>query len=341
LDKGTINKRPGVQIEDHEPLHRGETVTFKADITDANDKFETLSVEWHVGETCELASSQPMPECKGKSECDYTVPAQTKESVCIMVQVTDSYSASNLGSRLFHVENRAPQAKLERIAPVKSAEQYALLTDFIFSARNSKDDDPGDQDHLVYTWKVMHKGHEIFPPGCKDASKPDTCSFTVDAPGDYQVTLTVKDSSLAVSAPATEDLVIDEDRPPCIRSYNPPILDHPILFAASNNTFAVIQVDDDVNPFPVDLGVNTSQKTAGTFKWSSRKNPTDDFTRSTNMSNQLPFLQGSFKIGDQMQIRVEYQDGQHSLASCDPNATVCSLNKDDCVQWITWTVLFQ
>jgi hypothetical protein len=345
LDTGTINKRPKVQVKElPEALHRGTDVTFSADITDPNDKLEVLKVEWHVGETHEAANASSPLSCEGqvKQQCRYTVPAGTKSEVLyVVVQVTDPYSATASGFRDFPIENRAPVAKLDLTAPANSSDHYPLLTNFVFSAKNSNDDDPGDQDRLGYSWKVTYQGQPISPSGCGDASKPDSCSFTAENPGKYQVILTVKDPSLAVSAPATMDLVVDEDRPPCIRSYSPPVLDKPVMFASQNNTFAVIMVEDDVNPFPVGEGAGSSPKTPGTFKWSSRTNLSDDFTRISTTSNQFPFSQSWFNVGDWIQIRVEYQDGKHSLASCDPNATVCSLNRDNCVQWITWTVIFQ
>ncbi len=338
---GPINKRPSVQIDGHDALHRGDEVTFTATITDSNDKLDDLTVQWRVGDTyADARDSESLP-CKGKTLCSYTLPAQTKDSLWVVVRVIDSDTATNEASREFSIVNRAPEAVIDLSAPAKSAERYPLLTEFVFSAKNSKDLDLGDQDFLVYKWKVTHHGQEISPAGCEDASKPDVCAFTADDPGDYQVTLTVKDPSQAVSKPMTLDLVVEEDRPPCIRSYSPPVLQNPTLFAIQNNTFAVIMVEDDVSPFPVDQGATSSAKTIGTFKWSTRKGFADDFSRFLHNTNQFAFPQGSVNPGDQVQIRVEYQDGNRSLASCDPNATVCSLNHDDCYQWITWTVTFQ
>ena len=335
LDFGPINKRPSVQINEHEPLHRGETVIFAAAIIDPDEKTETLTVDWHVGDSCDAASRTPPLSCESNVTCSYNVPAQAPDSLCVVVTVTDRYTASASDSRVFEVENRAPWADIKRTAPLTStsgSSSFPLLTSFEFSGEASDDPDPGDKTRLVYTWRVTLNGQGLSYPKCADASRPWICAFTAQDPGSYRISLTVKDPGQKASAPASLDLDVADDSPPCIVDYDPSSLE-PVRFAAQKNTFAVRAVKDDVNPYP--------SPNAGTFRWSYRRGLTGEFSRYSVSSNRLDFDEGSFRIGDQIQIRVEYQDDKHrSLLSCDTNKPLCSLNNDGCVQWITWTVTF-
>jgi hypothetical protein len=330
VDTGTINKRPSVRIDDHEPLHRGETVTFTATITDANDKLDALTVVWRVGDTCDSARGQPALTCDSKTSCSYTLPTEVKTNLCVVVHVTDPYSSSDEAEHPFDIENRAPVAKLERTSPESSADSdYPLLTHFVFSGKDSKDDDPGDR--LIFTWKVTLPDGQPLTSGCGDASKPDSCAFVAETPGDYQIALKVEDPYRAVGE-ATVRVSVSPDRPPCITGFFPPSLER-MAIAGERNTFSVDTVKDDVNPYP---GNNT-----GKFRWVFRRGTSGTFVRYNNESNRLDINENQFRISDKVQFRVEYRDDQHTdLSSCSLNDIRCELNHDGCAQWITWTVDF-
>lgn len=349
MDTGTINKRPSVRIVDHDPLHRGETVTFSAVIADANDKLETLTVEWRVGDTKENAAAI---SCAGekKDECQYTVPAGTKwSSLYLVVQVSDRYSASAEAFRPFNIENRAPKAEIKLTQPTDNPPNYPLETKFTFSGEGSEDFDPGDTDRLIFQWEVKLNNQTFSAPDCFNPSKPKLCTFTADQPGDYQVSLTVKDPSEASSSPASETLKVNTDSAPCInpsstsKSIFPQSLT-PTMFASDRNHFEVSAVADDVNPYPANPDKPGS--TTGSFIWTYRKGTSGKWERSTYTTNRLDFGERKLSVSDQWQIRVEYQDRQGSLAKCGSDVVSCALDHEcgdsdcKCAQWITWTVTF-
>jgi hypothetical protein len=135
------------------------------------------------------------------------------------------------------------------------------------------------------------------------------------------------------SAPATVDVVIDQDQPPCIVGLTPESL-HTIAFADQSTSFVVTSVADDVDPYP--------GSTLGTFTWSYRNGTSGGFERLQILksSNRLDFGANLFVIGDVIQVRVKYQDRvSRSLGTCDENADRCEL-QPGCAQWVTWTVSF-
>lgn len=324
-------------------------MTFSAAIGDANDKLDTLTVVWRVGDSYENAAAIT---CAGekKDECQYTVPEGTKwSSLYLVVQVSDPYSATTSDKRSFPIENRAPKAAIKLAQPTERP-PYPLETKFTFSGEGSEDFDPGDTDRLIFKWEVKLNNQTFSAPDCFNPSKPKLCTFTADQPGEYQVSLTVKDFSEASSVPASQSLVVNQDSPPCInpsstsKSIIPQSLT-PTMFASDRNHFEVSAVADDVNPYPANPDKPGSA--TGNFIWSYRKGTSGKWDRSTYTTNRLDFGEKKLSVGDQWQIRVEYQDRQQSLAKCGSDVVCCALDHEccdgdcKCAQWITWTVTFQ
>jgi hypothetical protein len=223
---------------------------------------------------------------------------------------------------------------------------YSLQTKFAFSGEGSEDLDFGETDRLLFEWKVTLNNEPISASECK----AKVCSFTAGQPGDYRVSLKVKDPSDAVSVAESEVLKVNPDSPPCIdtRSSSRSILPfslNPTMFADRDNSFEIISVVDDVNPYPADR----SNSVPGSFKW-SRKGTSGDFLQMPReQSNRYTIYANEFRALDQVQVRVEYLDGRNRRASCAPDITCCSDDREccenntgcECAQWITWTVNFR
>jgi hypothetical protein len=244
-----------------------------------------------------------------------------------VVQVKDRYGASAEARRAFSVQDRPPNAVIVRTSPASTAATLPLSSNLVFSASNSTDPDQGDGANLTYAWTVTQ------PDGTKFSQSTVLCSFTAAIPGTYHVQLVVTDSSNMHSDPATVDVVVGQDQPPCIVGFTPESL-HTIAFADQSTSFVVTSVADDVDPYP---GSNL-----GTFTWSYRNGTSGGFERLQILgnSNRLDFGPNLFVIGDVIQVRVKYQDRvSRSFSTCDENADRCEL-QPGCAQWVTWTVSF-
>ena len=304
LDTGPINMPPTVQIDEpSQSLHRGGTATFTATIHDPDQSNDTLTVAWHVG------------------------------SVCVVVKVSDRYGDTAVASRVFTVEDQPPTAVIEQTSPAATAATLPLSSTFTFSALGSTDPDPGDGNTLTFAWTVTQPdGTTLSVNTCPSPQTPAICSFTSAMPGSYHVQLTATDAS-GMSSSASVDVVIAQDQPPCIVGFTPTAL-QTIGFADQDTTFAVTSVDDDVDPYP--------GSTLGSFTWWYRMGTSGGFIRLSNpySSNQLDFGPDAFSTGDEVQVRVEYQDRiNRSFSTCDQNAVRCEL-VPGCAQWVTWTVQF-
>jgi hypothetical protein len=332
LDTGPINMPPTVQIDEpSQSLRRGGTVTFTATIHDPDQSNDTLTVAWHVGADCDKATASA-PMCQGKDQCSY-MPSDLG-SVCVVVKVTDRYGATAVASRVFAVADQPPTAVIEQTSPAATAATLPLSSTLTFSALGSTDPDPGDGNTLTFAWTVTQPdGTSLSVNTCPSPQTPAICSFTSAMPGSYHVQLIATDASGMASAPASVDIVIAQDQPPCIVGFTPTAL-QTIGFADQDTTFAVTSVNDDVDPYP--------GSTLGTFTWWYRMGTSGGFIRLSNpySSNQLDFGPDAFSTGDEVQVRVEYQDRiNRSFSTCDQNALRCEL-VPGCAQWVTWTVQF-
>ena len=349
LDTGPINMPPTVQInQPNQALHPGEPpVTFTATIHDPDQSTDSLDVAWYVGEggDCDKAVASA-PVCRptqNKDQCSYEPRAFG--SICVVVGVTDRYGAKAEAKRTFTVQDRAPVAGIERTSPASTPGMLAtaplpLFSNLTFSAAppNSSDPDPGDEATLSYSWTVIQPdGTELSE--CPTVETSGTCSFTATMTGTYHVEVTATDTSGMDSAPASVDVVIARDQPPCIVGFKPETL-QTYASADQSTTFAVNLVTDDADPYP--------GSSLGTFTWWYRMGKSSAFARLSNtyqypyQSNQLDFGQDVFVTGDEIQVRVEYQDRvSRDFSSCDQNADRCELVPGSgCYQWVTWTVDF-
>jgi hypothetical protein len=341
LDLGPINMPPTAEITapaQSQSLYF-EKVIFAAKITDADQKSDSLSVAWYIGADADcdkaVAGTPASCEMQRNDQCYFT--PKVLGSICVVVRVTDRYGAKAEASRVFQVVDRPPTAVIEQTSPASTDSPLPLLSKLSFCGIHSTDPDPNDAAGLTYTWKVTQPDNTaLVAKTCPSPDKPDTCSFTASMPGTYHVQLTVEDPNHMPSAPASVDVVIAEDQPPCITGTTPRSL-QTLAFSTDTESFVVDSVADDVDPYP--------ESTSGTFTWRYRIGTTGDFQRWQTGSNRLSvgpeLFATALDLNEDLQIRVEYQDSVgHSLSSCDQNADRCELvPRSGCAQWVTWTVM--
>ena len=327
-----------MQIEElNNPLYRGQETTFKATVNDPDQGTDSLAVTWYVDSSCDTALARGQVRCLngGGSACSYK--PETLGPLCVVAEVTDRHGGTSTASGTFTVENRAPTARIVQTIPASTSTTFPLQTNLTFSATDSSDPDPGETAHLTYQWTVTQPdGKKLSVDTCPSAQSPATCSFTSQDPGTYHVRLVVTDPNKADSPPAVLDMVIDQDRPPCIEGVSPTTQSRTIAFVDQTNSLIVTLVNDDVDSYP-----GSSQE--GTFTWFLRRGTSGEFARlnETSNSNRLDIGVGAFMVGDLVQFRVEYQDRiKRDFSACTKtNSTRCEL-VSGCAQWVTWEVLF-
>jgi hypothetical protein len=337
LDTGPTNRLPTVQIEElNHPLYRGQETTFKATAYDPDQDTDSLAIAWYLDDNCDRAIANEQVSCLngGGTACSYK--PEKLGQLCVVAEVSDRHGGKATASRKFTVENRAPTAVIVRTVPASTSTTFPLQTSLTFSAADSSDPDPDETARLTYQWTVTQPdGKKLSANTCPSAQSPATCSFTSQDSGSYRVQLVVTDPNKADSPPATLDVVIDQDRPPCIDGVSPTTQSRTIAFVDQTNSLIVTLVNDDVDSYP--------GSSPGTFTWYLRRGTSGEFARlnETFNSNRLDIGVGAFMVGDLVQFRVEYRDRiKRDFSACtNTNSTRCELNPG-CAQWVTWEVLF-
>ena len=279
------------------------------------------------------AANCPSPQTP--TICSFTASSPGKYHV--QVTATDpSQSDSSASLDVVIAQDQPPTAVIERTSPSSTTSPLPLFSTLAFSAAKSTDPEMVNGDSLTFAWTITQPdGTNFSVTTCPSPQTPAVCSFSATNPGTYHVQVIATDSSHVPSAPASLDVVIAEDQPPCIVDFSPTTLS-PMRSPDESIIFQVSGVEDDGDPYA------GSGPPSGTFIWSYRDSTIGAFQRVQNLYNsgRLDLGPNAFVIGDVIQIRVEYQDRvNRNYSSCDPNADRCEL-VTGCAQWVTWTVYF-
>ena len=363
-----INTAPTVSFppqQDPLTLVRGKT-SITANASDPDQSIDSLKFDWYQGKTC------------GKSRCGppapsslvfATFPFQLTElgPGCIVVVVTDNRGATASAEQSYEVVDQAPTASIEiqntagQPAPV-AGQPYplALYSEITLSGASSTDPDDNNLKLLTPIWHVFAADStEITVPGCPDNSKGAfVCTFSATAPGSYRVQLVVNDPSnkqsvaeqlIQVAGDQLPNIDIKSAQPlPPTSSSTSPLL----LFANLPNTFTVIHVEDDGDPYPPSDSSDSTLASSAGFIWYIRgPGPTSTIFERWIGSGPTFTIPPKFNPQDIVQVRVEYHDRVTAcqprtpgcdavFAACDPNATIC-YSSDFRVEWVTWTVEFR
>jgi hypothetical protein len=340
-----INRAPeSLHINTPTGHTRNMPITFTATASDPDQG--VLSFDWSTSDLTVSTDCPATPTRDAMPPTTYTgssfqVTPTELNHFCVWVIVSDTDGASTGPATLTaHADNSPPQVALLRQQPSGNAlVEFPLYTDFRFSAANSRDID-GDQ--LSRTWDLVGfpdlslAAMRSFNDHCAPSDPTDMAAcFHADAPGGYQIAVTVADGVDAATQSVA--VAVAGDAPPCLlaagtdlpaRSANP----------AEPQMFSVAVVDDG-DPWPP---ANPSYGAPGfpTFTWKIRRN--DGAWQSIAGTNRstLDLVPGELSVGDHAEIRVEVSDRvPRSLGACGDNPTCAQV--PNCAQRVTWTVNFQ
>jgi hypothetical protein len=188
--------RPTVSINPQaEPIHRGQALTFSATSIDLDG--DAIVLKWALQDaTCpanvfdESTWAQP---ATWQQETSMNVAASDDAAIfCVLVKAIDSHGASSTDGRQYAREDTAPNPVITLVAPLE-ATSFPFKTQFQLSGSTSTDSAASDMTKsTTFTWSVSSPDVTLDLTSCTVGT---SCSFTADAAGEYDVTLTVSDGA--------------------------------------------------------------------------------------------------------------------------------------------------
>ncbi len=389
-----INKAPVVTIHSPAgPIYRGENAVFTVTVQDDRDDASTMQVRWaefgSQNDGCGAITAaswstvNPQDYPLRSNDAPYTLTPQTLDVICLCVQAIDHDGASTQPCVRVAPVLAKPAVTITDASGAVSGQARPLCSQIQLLANIST---PTTGDQVAYNWTLQYSGanpagKNTQLTGCGDSSSgqpsaqsPQQRCFYAGADGTYTASVTVTDSTKAngdttsmTSDPASFEIPVSVDAPPCIQRTDPDVYAQRILLARSadvggsyqSRTFTVLSVGDDCEPYPprsVTTGT-TTQVMQAHFVWSvyDPNQPNPSWVPQANTTNSFQVSQSTFpnaRPGDTFGLRVEardtpveklYQSGGSVCSDttdicCGPNA--CT-GTGDCIRWTTWTVQFQ
>ena len=300
---------------------------------------QPLDIAWgHVLGDCTQdllrpdGTNQVEPKGFGKT---YGVSLGTLGPVCIWVRVRDSDGASASAATRVQIVNSAPIAVLS-LAAAQAEGGISLYGETRVSAKDSSDP---DLDYpLLYAWSILGpKGGTTRAEACAD-NQGDTLCFRPSDPGIHTISLLVTDNAGQPSSPATMQLVVKPDQPPCLRDTEQTTslrlrrFDEAVAFG--------VAVEDDGDPFPPRENEHSELRFFWYFRQlSPQDSPWLPLVRS-DRSSAFRLPSQAFGQGDEVQVRVEVSDrASEAPVRCRPEDELCE-SSPGCTQRLTWTVRY-
>jgi hypothetical protein len=163
--------------------------------------------------------------------------------------------------------------------------------------------------------------------------------FEPQAIGTWYVQVTVTDPTGAATV-GHIDVEVAADAPPCIATYQPtaPLdLASPPVPLAATKLFSVLQVTDDLDPYPT----NPDDPFLGTaaFRWSLMGPGATSFSPLGVTGNAVELDPAAYTVGDQLELRVDITDRNNTMLTCpDSDLTCAVVAGSTCFQRLTWRV---
>lgn len=353
LHTGSVNSPPEVvQISGPTAadIMKGPN-TYRAVVRDPDQPAETLRISWYTNkgsngcpnglEAAEKLGEKLAPETDPTTT---TVVVQKPEPFCVWAVVHDAHDAAAFKVLAVAPTGLKPSSDITVVRSKPSPwapGNYELYSTFQLAAPKPDPDDPA-----TYHWTVTDPaGKSGDGVACPPPNAADVC-VTADLPGRYVVRLEARSPS-AQRSNSTLDLLVEQDRPPCIRveSASPRLglptfsrpLDEPVLFE--------VTVDDDGDPYPETDGRVSEHE----FVWYVKGPHDPQFVRqSSGSSPQLNTfrLTPRFTFGDEVSVRVLYKDRvvDRDFTACfNQNPDSCALRMvvPICYQWVTWKIQYK
>jgi hypothetical protein len=370
-----INKAPTVTIyQVTDSVVRGIPAEFTATPDDDKDSRSSLELEWAEFNSPDLAKcdwitpatwGSRYKSTKLDSFETYTLTAESPGRICVCARTTDHNGAQGIGC-ISKAISPAPLAKIVDVSGDPSGKKRPLCSPMHLVAEG-----PIFLEGDHFDWSIKHTGGDVSAKqpqlapctGIEANKDAQHRCFYAGSQGTYTVTLTITDASSVKSVPATFEIPVDMDKPPCLQRTDPDVHAQRILLSRGTDlggtyesrTFKVLSVADDCEPYPLPAG-STNEPTQ--FVWSvlDSTQASATWVYQTNTSDSFTISQAQFpnaRPGDTIRVRVEvrdtavqkiYQSGgsvcaQDTVDICCGSAACGTPN--DCVRWTSWTVQFQ
>ncbi len=339
----TINEPPTVMIVAPDHVYASSkassTARFEAMIEDPNgDDIETVS--WlRADKKCDEVAAGDWSVAASTGSRIFEIAPKPRQQFCVRVVATDEHGANGASERSVVVENRAPTAAIQMIAPTPQERPFALFSAFRLSAERSEDP---DGDKLVYSWKLDRA--DVTLAACETAGVDVLRCFVADKPGAYAIALTVDDGR-AKSEAVSLSLSVAEDHPACLEATMPDV-NTPMVPLFANEPFrrfSVLRVRDESHPHPPGPAGGTL------FYWFVAQRLDGPWERLLGQSG--PSLDVGISLFDDpgpgalLRVRVEVRDPAHDRPERLPHgqcgeSRLCELPAG-CLRWAGWTVRVQ
>jgi hypothetical protein len=273
-----------------------------------------------------------------------------RKPYCVVAIAEDEFGAAYVGQQLItSIVNGGPPSSPRVVTPKESP--VGIFSHVRVAA--AADGELGPSDKLDFVWAVKRPDGTLLPAeGCEGAAPANSeICFDVPGAGNYQVEVDTTEAGVTARGRLSVPV---EDRPPCIRMTDPLVLDDTgvtTVFSldGEEKVLKVGQVMDDGDPLP-----SVGRASEGTFVWTIR-------TVSPGSAQQpafslLPYAifnsftlpAGQYRLGDQVEVRVEYRDRvdvhdlkARDLSHCGPGDLACETRPGSrCFLRVGWKVLY-
>jgi hypothetical protein len=283
----------------------------------------------------------------------------SRQPYCVVAIAKDNFDVVYVGRQMVtSIVNGGPPATPRLVSPKDATITASGATVGIFSHVRVAAAQMGELtagDMLDFTWTVKRPDGTAMPvSGCANATPPNSeICFDVTGVGDHKVDLVTTEAGQ--TGMGSLPLKV-EDRPPCIRMTDPLV---PIETGSTTvfsldgeeKVLKVGQVVDDGDPLPA-----VGRASEGAFVWSIRLLGPETTSTTTAPFQLLPHAifssytlpAGQFRLGDRVEVRVEYRDRldisdlqARDLSHCGANDLSCPTKPGgNCFLRVGWKVLY-
>lgn len=345
---GPLNERPRAEIEKLTagPYHYpGQTVSLGARKSSDGEDGGTLSATWSAY-TC------PTPEaCSPIGESmvmglDGTyvvaIPSQNHDPIRVQLVVRDKNGAESRDVETIEVGNRPPVVTVQ----VRQGGQAPGLTEsFVVTvplevavAVNDEDGDPTSLEWALIRPRESDPADVEWEPVDETGM---TYTLTPDVSGVWRVDITASDGLPEGTEVHMEQILVDEDQPPCIGITSPASPGdgrHVLRREDGPRAFTVLHVADDLDPSPRPA-IDSIYVGTASFAWSLAGPQTGgDLEPVAGASGPEHVIDPAlYAPGDLLELRVDVSDRVARAPTCGAAEPVCSTS-DVCFQRLTWEV---
>lgn len=345
---GSLNERPRAEIEKVTPgpyHYPRDTVRLVARKSSDSEDGADLVATWSAYTCPSDTSCSPLGESVALSigsEFAVTIPAQSHDPIRVQLVIRDSNGAESRDIETIEVGNRPPEIAVQvrqgGQAPGLSTTYVVTVPIEIAVAVSDPDGDeatvewalmrPRESDPDDVTWQPLDETGAVY-------------QLIPDVSGVWRVDVTASDGLAEGTEVHMEQILVDEDQPPCIGITSPasPGDGHHIVRREDGpRTFSVLHVADDLDPSPRPA-IDSPYLGVATFAWSLAGPETGgDLVPIAGATGPDVVIDPAGRApGDLLELRVDVSDRVARTPTCGAADPVCSTS-DSCFQRLTWLV---